>query len=49
MDLVTGNLGAISMDTGGSMEVEEHIYGAREDIGEDIEQVYETLSDVLTR
>lgn len=49
MNSVTGNLGAISMNTGGAMEVEEYVYGAREDMGDDVEQVYETLSDVLTR
>ena len=38
------NLGAISMDTG-SMELVQNDL----EIGDDIEQVYEILSDVLTR
>ena len=42
------NLGAISMDTG-SMELVRNDLMATEDLGDDIEQVYETLSDVLTR
>ena len=38
------NLGAISMDTG-SMELVQNDL----EIGDDIEQVYEILNDVLTR
>ena len=38
------NLGAISMETG-SMELVQNDL----EIGDDIEQVYEILSDVLTR
>ena len=40
------NLGAVSMDIG-SMELVQN--DVIKEMGDDIEQVYETLSDVLTR
>ena len=48
MDSVMRNLGAFSVDSG-SMETESIVYGSKEEMEDDVEQVYETLRDVLTR
>ena len=48
MDSVMSNLGAFSVDSG-SMETESIVYGSKEEMEDDVEQVYETLRDVLIR
>ena len=42
------NLGAIGVESG-SMETVSMVYGSKEEMEDDVEQVYETLRDVLTR
>ena len=43
------NLGAATGSNTGSMELVGNPHMAIGELGDDIEQVYETLSDVLTR
>ena len=46
MDSVLNDLGDISVESG---SMETIVYGTKEEMEDDVEQVYETLRDVLTR